>query len=76
MYPLIYRIVKRVFLIAFIYIVLSDLYYNILILKSMYNRLIQYYSIEYKHTSYIYDCLYASCFHENNYLICKCLLDK
>jgi hypothetical protein len=76
MYPLFYRIVKRVFLIAFIYMLLYEIYNNIIIIKSMYDRIIQHYSIKYKHTSYIYDCLYASCFHENKYLTCKCLLES
>jgi hypothetical protein len=76
MYSIFYRIVKRVFLIAFIYMLLYEIYNNIIMLKSMYDRIIQHYSMKYKHTSYIYDCLYASCFHENKYLKCKCLLEN
>lgn len=76
MHPMLYRVIKRVLLIAIIYMLLCEIYNHIIIFKSMYDRLIQHYSIKYKHTSYIYDCLYASCFHENKHLICKCLLEN
>ncbi len=74
MESLFYRILRRVLLLTFIYFVLHDMYHNLCILKGMYDKMLQYYSVKYKHTSYIYDCLYASCFHENNYITCKCLL--
>jgi hypothetical protein len=72
---MIYKIIRRVLFIAFIYLSLIELYNNIILIISMYDHLLVYYSDKYKHTSYIYDCLYASCFPENNYIKCKCLLD-
>jgi hypothetical protein len=73
---LFYRLLYRVFLITFIYLILSEVYCNIILFLSIYERIIQLYSIKYKHTSYIYDCLYANCFHENDYLKCKCLIER
>ncbi len=73
---MIYRIIKRVFLYVFLYYVLMNIYHNLLILQGMYDKMIQHHSIQYKHTSYLYDCLYGGCFPEDDYIVCKCLLEK
>ncbi len=68
-------LITRVLLFTFLYLSCVELYHNIVLIKSIYEKTIHRYSDEYKHTSYIYDCLYATCYPEHNYLKCKCLLE-
>lgn len=59
--------IRRILLFVLIYLVCEEISYNLI---TIYNQII----IEYKHSTYIYDCLYASCFHEKHYIKCKCIL--
>lgn len=59
----------RILSFIFIYLLLECIYYHLYLI---YEDIITHH----KHTSYIYDCLFASCYHENDYIKCKCLLEK
>ena len=70
-----YKMLKNIMFYTTLYFILSELYNNLILIQSMYEKTLDYYSDKYKHTAYIYDCKYANCFPYETYLRCKCLLE-